>query len=271
MCALAVLSPLQQGDAHVVREQASADRGLWVWQSVGPAAIVRFAEANHVSTLWLATSSSPGPAERERLTRTVHRAARHGVSVAALGGSPRWGTHPAWAVEWARASLRAAPFRGVHLDVEPYALQRWHGDRQRVIRLYLTMLDQVGALRGPLDVDVPFWYGTVRTHGHTLADEVLARVDHVTVMSYRDRAIGPNSIVDVSRDWLRRADAAGVGLRLGAETNRLGGCPQCTFHEEGADALVRQQRRVVDRLAGRPSFDGVAVHDWAGWSALLER
>ena len=203
------------------------------------------------------------------MARTVALGHDHGIRVTALGGSPRWATHPAWAVEWARAALGITQIRGIHVDVEPYALRRWNGDRPRVIRLYLSMLDQLDALRGSLDADVPFWFGTIGTHGRTLADEVLERVDRITVMSYRDRALGPNGIADISRDWLRRADQAGVPVRLGAETNRLGSCPQCTFYEEGAERLRRAQQRVAGVFADRESFAGVAVHDWVGWRALL--
>jgi hypothetical protein len=46
--------------------------------------------------------------------------------------------------------------------------------------------------------NVPFWYGENRVGGKNFTDEVLKRVDAVTVMSDRDTATGPNSVLDVS-------------------------------------------------------------------------
>jgi hypothetical protein len=248
---------------------ARLDRGLWVWQDVKPAPVLTFAGEHRVTRLWLATPAEPTRADSARLTRTIRMGARQHVRISALGGSPRWATHPRWAVEWAKRSLAAAPFDGLHVDVEPYSLGRWDTDRRRVVTGYLRMLDLLDGLPGRLEVDVPFWYGTVRARGHTLADEVLTRVDAITVMSYRDEAMGTNGILAVSRDWLARGARADIPIRLGAETNELTDCTYCTFYEEGATALDREQRQVTRRLADRSAFAGVAVHDLMGWRALL--
>jgi hypothetical protein len=248
---------------------ARLDRGLWVWQDVKPAPVVSFADDHRVTRLWLATPSDPTAADRARLTKTVRLGKHHRVRVSALGGSPRWAMHPHWALDWAERALDVAPFAGLHVDVEPYSLNRWDTDRRRVVTGYLRMLDQLHELPGRLEVDVPFWFGTIKARGHTLADEVLTRVDAVTVMSYRDEATGTNGILAVSRDWLRRGARADIPVRLGAETNELSDCTYCTFYEEGSAALNREQRQVTRRLAGQPAFAGVAVHDLVGWRGLL--
>ncbi|OJF15536.1 hypothetical protein [Couchioplanes caeruleus] len=57
---------------------------------------------------------------------------------------------------------------------------------------FLTLLDRLrlGSTL-PLEADVPFWYGEYEIGGRNFADEVLRRVNAVTVMSYRDTGTGP--------------------------------------------------------------------------------
>jgi hypothetical protein len=244
-------------------------RGLWVWRSVPARRLVAFARDHGVDRLWVATTSRIGAAERRRLTATMRRASRHGIAVAALGGDPRWALRHGEAITWARRS--ATVVGALHVDVEPYALRAWDTDRDRLVRGYLELLERLRVLPGRLEVDVPFWYGSIPAADGNLADAVLARVDAVTVLSYRDHALGPHGIIDVSRDWLRRSTQAHVPLTHGAETNPLADCEHCSFAEEGAAALDREQDEVLRVLNGRPSFAGVAVHDHAGWRKLLER
>ena len=85
---------------------------------------------------------------------------------------------------------------------------------------------------------MPFWYGEYTVGAKNLADEVLKRVNAVTVMSYRDTGTGPNSMLAISQDWLTRGAAAGKRVRLGAETSPLPDCTHCTFAEEGATRLT---------------------------------
>jgi hypothetical protein len=244
-----------------------ADRGLWVWRPEPAAGLVEFARRHGVGRLWVATSSEVGRGERRRLATTVRLARRHGIDVDALGGAPVWVLRQRQALEWAREAVRVVG--DLHVDAEPHGLPAWDTRRRHVVRRYLRLLERLDALPGRLEVDVAFWYGDIPAPGGTLADAVLARVDAVTVMSYRDEALGRNGILDVSRDWLRRGRAAGVPVTLGAETNPLADCPHCTFAEEGAAALDREQRVVARRLRGTSAFAGLAVHDRAGWSNLV--
>jgi hypothetical protein len=120
----------------------------------------------------------------------------------------------------------------------------------------------------PVEVDVPFWFGEYRVGTKNLADEVLKRVNAVTVMSYRDTATGPNSMLAVSQDWLARGTAAGKRVRLGAETGRLTDCGNCTFFEEGTAALDRELAKVDAGTRTSGAFGGIAIHRYGSWRAL---
>jgi hypothetical protein len=101
-----------------------------------------------------------------------------------------------------------------------------------------------------------------------LADEVLKRVKAVTVMSYRDTATGPNSMVAISQDWLGRGATAGKRVRLGAETDPLPECAYCTFAKDGTQKMTQELAKVdaAERTAG--AFGGIAIHRYGAWRTL---
>lgn len=242
---------------------------VWVWQSV-PAAVL----AAHVSELSLSrVFLFVGNADREadqNIRRSVQLLHADGVQVYALSGEPAWTFRHAAAVAWAHRALRLAPFDGLHLDVEPHALRNWKREQQRLVADYLALLDRLSPMTGPLGVDVQFAYGKIATPGgSTFADDILAKVDEVTVMSYRDTAFGNNSFTEIATDWLERATAAEKDVWLAAETNELADCPYCTFYEEG-QARMADVLEAVDGWARPqfPTYRGVAIEDLDGWLAL---
>ncbi|MFC6704706.1 hypothetical protein [Flexivirga alba] len=255
----------------------AAARAMWVWSGPDPEVLVDFARCKGVATLFVAVcpdvATSP---DLPRLRRLTALADAVGIRLDALGGEPHWATDHAAASAWARAAAGTGLFTGIHVDVEPYALAAWSGSasRARLVRSYLGLLDalqqETHETGHTLEVDVPFWWQTVPVGDHTLADAVLTRVDAVTVMSYRDRATGPDSITAVGADLLERAAAAQRPVRLAAETNPVPDCPSCTFAGRTASEL-RDALAEVDRAeASTPAFAGIAVEDYDGWRALRE-
>ena len=87
-------------------------------------------------------------------------------------------------------------------------------------------------------------------------------------MSYRDTGTGPNSMLAVSQDWLRRGAAAGKRVRLGAETDPLPDCVYCTFAEEGAARMSQELAKVDAATRQTPAFGGIAIHRYAAWRAM---
>ncbi len=87
-------------------------------------------------------------------------------------------------------------------------------------------------------------------------------------MSYRDTATGPNSMYEISRDWLTRGTKAGKKVRLGAETAVLTDCAHCSFAEEGATVLGTELS-TLDRAASRDrSYNGISVQHYSTWRNL---
>jgi hypothetical protein len=242
-------------------------RAMWLWNRPPAAEVVDWAVAHGVRELIAYVPTRPDlPWLRDLHTR----ATAAGLTLAALNGDPAWTTNHQAALDWQRAAAGTGLFAALHVDIEPYALPAWRTDQTRTAQSYLAVLEKLNAASTlPLDADVAFWYGQVALPKKlNLATEVLARVDAVTVMSYRDTATGPNSILDVGADLLARGVVAGRPVRLAAETEPLPDCGYCTFATRGATALDAAVAKVDAAAAGYGSYAGLAVHHYTSWRAL---
>jgi hypothetical protein len=236
-------------------------RAAWVWSPVVPEQLVTWSRAHGVRTLFvLVDRDARTNGDAAWLSHLRARCDEAGIRLDALGGEPAWALDHTQALAWRDTVVALGLFQALHLDVEPYLLPGWPATG---LTGFLGLLDALRTENLPLEADVPFWYDTVPAGTGTLADEVIARVDALTVMSYRDTATG---ILDVAADVLDRAGRAAVPVRLGVETQPLADCAHCSF---GRRAEMDAALREVD-AAGRRfgAFEGVAVHQYDSWKVL---
>ena len=251
---------------------ATPQRAMWVWDRPPPRSLVSFARDRGVQDLFVAVPADVADSSgwyRDLRSRT--RSA--GIRMHALGGDPSWIDRPAAALTWQRNVLETGLFDGAHLDVEPWQHPGWESERDAVVAGYLDLLGGLAADTAlPVEADVAFWLDQVATgQGGRLDEAVLARVDAVTVMSYRDTATGPDSITAVAAATLDAAVRAGKPARLAVETNFLGSDPVATkqtFYGQTRTELAAVLAEVDFANAGQSGYRGVAVHDRAGWTAL---
>jgi hypothetical protein len=203
----------------------------------------------------------------------VRRARVAGIRVSALGGDPDWVDRHPDALAWVRSVVNTGLFDGVHLDVEPWARDDWEVRRPDLVTGYLELLRRVADVCPlPLEADIAFWLHEVPSRRGTPLDAAVMRVvDAVTVLSYRNTATGPDSITEVGATALATAKRVGVPCRLAVETRFAGEQPEQrkqTFHGLPPTAL-ESALRTVDRMeTSVSSYNGLAVHDLAGWTAL---
>jgi hypothetical protein len=245
-------------------------RAMWLWGADPAAEVISWATRQNISEIFVYVSPTVlTDGGLGRLQELKERAVAQRIKLRALGGETEWVTDHAAALAWQRTVVRTGLFDGIHLDVEPYLTDGWTTDLQATETAYLKLLDRMrSASTLQLEVDVPFWFGQYTVGRRNLADEVLRRVNGVTVMSYRDTATGPNSMLAISQDWLTRGRAAGKRVRLAAETGELADCLHCTFHEEGAAALRLELAKVDSATRQTAAFGGIAVHHYGAWRAL---
>src|SRR6478735_7981826 len=274
LCLPAIALASRTAGPRATRASAAPIQGvdsMWVWHQHPAADLAARAQSLDVKRvfLYVGNSSPEGDKLIRQSVRLLHAA---GVNVYALSGEPQWTFRHQEALSWARRALELAPFDGLHLAGEPHALKNWKRHQQRLVADYLALMDKLTQLPGPLEVDVQFAYGRVATsHGSTFADDILSRVDGVTVMSYRDSAEGSNGMLAIARDWLERATAAAKPIWLAAETNPYPDCVYCTFYEEGQAqmASVLEQVDAAERAGGLyPTYQGISIEDLDGWLAL---
>lgn len=254
--------------------QGASHRAVWVWNQPRPKALVRFAARNSVDTIFLQVPAKLSQSEALPWSRrVVRRAHRRGMRVLALNGDLGWLERPWKALEWQASAEATGLFDGIHIDVEPWTLEEWQSDPTPLIRKYLALLRQMNQETSlPLEADIAYWlHAHEAPDGTPLDQAVMAELDAVTVMSYRNRVRGPDGMTTVGQHALRTATQAGIPCRLAAETMDYGPSKaqtKQTFHSRGKRAMRRVLRR-VDRIAGEsPSYNGVAIHYYGSWRAL---
>ncbi|UQU64807.1 hypothetical protein COUCH_00040 [Couchioplanes caeruleus] len=269
MAAFALPGASSAGSAGLTAAPAGT-RAMWLWGADPAPDVVDWAVAKGVSEIFVYVSPAVlTNGDLARLQDLKERVTPLGVKLRALGGDPGWVTDQAAALAWERAVVSTGLFSGIHVDVEPYATDGWTTDQRGTQTAFLALLDKMRTASSlPLEADVPFWYGQYKLGRKNFADEVLRRVNAVTVMSYRDTGTGTNSMLDVSQDWLARGKALGKRVRLGAETGRLTDCTYCTFAEEGATRLDEELSKVDVATRSTAAFGGIAVHHYAAWRTL---
>lgn len=252
------------------------DRATWVWGRPRARSLVAFAVERSVDDLFVSVPDDlPRSGELAWFRNLRTRTAAAGVGVHALGSETSWVDDPQAALAWQSAALGTGLFDGVHLDVEPWLHDRWDSDRAAVVHGYLGLLEAMNtATSRRFEVDIAFWLDQVETEEGRLDEAVLARVDAVTVLSYRNTVLGSDSITGVAANALAAAARADKPARLAVETNFLGTDPvslKQTFHGASRSDLAAALAAVDSAMASSPAYRGVAVHDFSGWAALRAR
>lgn len=260
--------------APTVSPEPAGPRATWVWGRPSTSTLVSFATGQGVRDLfvsvpWRVTSQ---PTEMAWLRDLRTRATAAGIRLHALGSETGWVDDHTSALTWQREALSTGLFDGVHLDVEPWLHADWAGDRTALLRRYLGLLAALaGDTTARVEADISFWLDQHAVDGQRVDEAVLARVDAVTVMTYRDTATGEDSISALGEAALAAADRAGKPARLAVETNHLGTDPvseKQTFAGATRAVLTSAMAAVDAAVRHHPSYAGIAVHDVTGWQAL---
>ncbi|MFN7958001.1 MAG: hypothetical protein U0P46_06755 [Holophagaceae bacterium] len=285
----------------------AAPKAMWVWEAEAlrllddrayETRVVGLLRQHGFSTLFLYADDYRGrnPVLNERgayrgLLARLHRA---GFRVEALLGSypmKTWEYVLPERDQAARAMMQhildynaaAGPqerFDGVHLDIEPHALDSWNeGTRAGLSRMFLArsrewvaMARQAG--KGFLvGAAIPFWYDgfAVAWEGETrpLNAHLQDLYDYVAVMDYRNRAEGPDGIIAHAREEIAQGAARGKSVLVGLETGEAQPA-KVTFRHQGVAALAREMALAEQAFARQKAFGGFAIHHLGSWLELIE-
>jgi hypothetical protein len=243
--------------------------GSWAWDTSGvttTAALDTLLGAHRSAGATELYLNAYPLAGRERFFKdALSRADAMGLKPQLLLGSPDWAdvkTRP-WLersilepLKTLRASVPTATVSRlpVHLDVEPHATGPLTPPKMRD---YLETLSWFGQKLGPgfsLQVDIPSWYQGQTIDGKDFAQQILERVDGVTLMAYERTA--DQVLADVA-PTLEQAARLGKQAMVAVEVG-----PKYASVGLGSQAEVRTfLARIDGALAGRPGYGGCAVHE----------
>jgi hypothetical protein len=214
-------------------------------------------------------------AETDRLADDVRvlasQAEARGIEVGAVAGDPWWPTTPENPdVEKILAFVAGlqqpdGPLVAVHLDTEPWGLDEWHTERERLTIAFIDYVQFVEVLRDELALEIPlghllpYWFdGTTDAADRVVWNGVDAYpFDHVggllgadtelVIMAYRNRADGERGVVALAAEELAAAarsesfPSVSIGLEVGEVEPAT-----ITFYGSTHAEFVREARAVVD-------------------------
>jgi hypothetical protein len=277
---------------------------MWLWQPEAflssreaRADFFEFCERHRIGVLFVQIAVGPG--EPRRLDRAgdwkpfLAEAHRRQFRVHALDGDPRYARRAKHAaalsivdavIAYNASAAPAERFDGMHFDNEPHALLEWNdpGQRQRILAEYLELNAEAAAKAraGGLQygVDIPFWWGapdsesgepigitTFRGVRVVASDPLLAMVDNIGLMDYRNTAAGPDGMIANARDTLRAAERIArarvfVGVETSVESGDywfLAGVPRAPLR--AAIAARSPVAVLLDEHRARIVDDGTAI------------
>ncbi len=278
-------------------------RSQWVWSDVfnmmsNPVRrdhVLNLWESQGIDTgfLWIdATTIATNPGSYRSLIADMHA---RGMKAISLDGDPSFvlpGASHAQAIarfqsvlDFNAASLPNEQFDGAHFDNEPWSLPQWGTDPAGTLQQYLTLSSEYIQLRDaagssmPVSADTAFILAATQFSyiNNTLWDGVTKPAhqhvqdiyDSVTLLDYRDFALGADGIVPKAQPWLDYGDLVGKPVEIGVET--LG--PQVpelvTFFDEGIAFMETELALAEAQFLPRPSFDGFAIHHLGSYEPLL--
>jgi hypothetical protein len=262
----------------------SAQKATWLWNTqliaTSPADVLQFAASQGVNLIYLQINRDLDAAVYHSF---IAAAAAQGIAVQALDGDPSWALDSQrsqlqasldWITSYQSTASADQRFSGIHIDIEPYLLREWRTKQNKVIRGWQQSVRLVSQTAHQLGIsasaDIPFWLHTLYTGDQqtTLSSWMMQQYDSITIMAYRDRA---DAILDVASAELAEGVTAGISVYVGVETNASAEGNGITFYEEGAAYMNQQLQTLNDTASTYSSYAGIAVHDYAGWSAFVNR
>jgi len=299
------LSRLMADDATPMRAMWVYETEKLLGSGKEEAELLTFAASRRITDLFLQTHFIPGTnadaleiANAAQMKALLRAATAAGVRVHALSGDPVHTlrkNHPKVLrrVE-ALAAFNtgagpAARFAGLHLDIEPHALPEWKTASEEEKRVLLTQFVEVNVAAAELlrarapgtiyGTDIVFWLDKVQDDGSPLrpitfrgvtkdaAKHLLDVADHVGIMSYRDRAEGPNGIISLVKRTIAYADTARGRAFVGVKMADIG--PQMEgFFGRTEQEMDSEVRKVDAAYAAHRGYAGPAYFMYAAYKNM---
>ncbi|MGY4691437.1 hypothetical protein [Salibacterium sp. K-3] len=273
----------KEDDSTAPSEESKNYRGTYIWEAETlineKDRIIEFAKEKNINLLYT----------RLDLTRShnaysdfVEKANAEGIEVHAMGGHPSWALKEEESrmmdlVEYVKTYNESVEegqkFSGIHLDIEPYTEPSWAENQQDIlaqwmdnIELFVKETKRESNLEASMDLAM--WFDDTETPGHpdtSFNEWVIDKMDHTSVMAFRDKAKGSGGILDMSQNEVDFAESIDKDVIISVEMKQNKTNPHITFYDEGEDFMEEQLNIVDEELNSNSSYQGYVVHAYRYW------
>lgn len=175
--------------------------------------------------------------------------------------------------EYNASSAENERFTGCHYDIEywlePAASQYTPTEALTALKALMDSTRSITGLPCGMFSAAGLINGTTYTVGGftgTQGEIMLRMCDHMVPAGYADDA---NTQISYVQRWVDRADPLGTcKIWCGTETIYIGQPLSETYYQSSRPEMEAQLAIVMEHFAGRPSYEGIAVHSYDGWRAL---
>ncbi|MBP1999879.1 hypothetical protein J2Z69_000898 [Paenibacillus shirakamiensis] len=281
-----VTPPATQVPSPAPVKRSSYIRATYVWEASDAidrsAELLQFAKTKKINLLYLHIDTDyPFSAYRP----FIKKAAAAGIEVHAMGGRGNMAftenrDQITKLINYVKNYNRQADaderLFGLHFDIEPWVLPEWFTDTDRLIRewtgnmnYYVAELKKDSTLQTSVDISAWLDRFVVKDEGNvSLSKWFIAKMDHVTIMDFRNFAVGSGGIVDMASQELAFADALGKPLILAVESKESNEGAHVSFFALGSAFMESELGKLPTLLSSHKSFTGIAVHAYEYWKAL---
>jgi len=264
-------------------QEYHTQKNVWLWESSAvadtPDETINFLTKHHVDNVYLHFN----PLIEESYPYFISKLAENNITVHALMGAPKWGLESNISIGKHRMDLvmqynedvsENAKFVGIHFDIEPHVLDEWDEDRSDAIQQwantseeYINYAKQNGFIVG---TDLPFWTdgNSVEPYYPGFYKEMIDRNDYVTVMAYRNTALGSNSITSLSENEVLYANSPKVEVGVELKPHYL---DHVSFDNKTYLEMEQELAKVRTFYQDASGFKGITYHSYTEWKALENR
>jgi hypothetical protein len=276
--------------APVLSRQTTTNRALWLWESdliKDSTKVLDFLSVvtspdYKISTVYALIDRDMGTPIWDSF---VTKCTAAGIAVEALMGDSYWilgktkddGPTLQHNLDWIEGYQKNvsanARFAGIHMDVEPWGLDEWATNKEAYIASLLSIVNTVKSFAKPLNLpvaaDLPFWANTVACQDATLDTCLLAHLDSVTFMTYRNTA---PSLLDVAIPVLKAVDSADPGKPVWLSVETSSDCADAnliSYAGKSVGTLMTDLNTVANNVTKEYArFAGIAIHSYSDFVAM---
>lgn len=277
---------LQQGEK--ASENEKRKRGTYIWEAETlineKDKILTFAKENDINLLYTRLDLTQPYSAYSDFVEAANQA---GIEVHAMGGHPSWALKEEedrildlvdYVKSYNENVTEAQNFDGIHLDIEPYVEPSWSTDQEAVLKQWMDNLELfVEETKSDSDLeasmDLAMWFDDVETPGHPdtpFNKWVINKMDHTSVMAFRDEAKGSGGIIDAAKSEVEFSEELGKDILISVEMKENPSHPHISFHEEGKSEMEQQLAEVDEEFKSNASYDGYVVHAYRYWNRAKE-